>query len=85
LVLVGTRRPGGPDNSDFVVARYTESGVIDSSFGTDGTVTTNLGGDENARAVVLQTNGRIVAAGDGFAGSPTAPPTRFVLVRSLGG
>jgi hypothetical protein len=41
-------------------------GSLDMSFGTGGKVTTNFGGTSLARAVALQTDGKIVAAGNTF-------------------
>lgn len=46
----------------FLLARYRRDGVLDPSFGDDGTIVTRYRG-ANARAVVLQPNGRIVVAG----------------------
>ena len=51
-------------NYDFAVVRYNTNGSLDTSFDTDGKVTTPIGssGDEG-RSVVLQSDGKIVAAG----------------------
>jgi len=51
-------------NNDFAVVRYNTNGSLDTSFGTGGIVTTPIGssGDEG-RSVVLQSDGKIVAAG----------------------
>ena len=50
--------------SDFQLARYTENGSLDASFGVGGTVTTDVGGDEDwANELVLQPDGMLVAAG----------------------
>ena len=48
---------------DFALARYTTSGSLDTDFSGDGKVTTHLGGDDGASSVVIQPDGRIVAAG----------------------
>jgi uncharacterized delta-60 repeat protein len=40
-------------------------GALDPSFGTDGTVTTSFGGQDQAAAVALQTDGKIVVVGSG--------------------
>ncbi|HBA71886.1 MAG TPA: hypothetical protein DCZ63_06725 [Geobacter sp.] len=49
---------------DIVVARYTDSGSLDSTFNSNGMVTTDInGGDDTAYGVALQSNGRIVVAG----------------------
>jgi uncharacterized delta-60 repeat protein len=46
------------------LARYTTDGTLDATFGGDGKVTTNLSSDvDEARAVALQDDGRIVVAG----------------------
>src|SRR5436309_3357721 len=38
-------------------------GALDPSFGGDGTVTVDFGGGDNALAVAVQSDGRLVAAG----------------------
>lgn len=52
-------------NNDFTVARYNSDGSLDTSFDTDGIVTTDIGSSTNdlAVGVAIQTDGRIVAAG----------------------
>lgn len=50
--------------SDFALARYKPNGKLDKSFGTDGKLTTNFNLDnEEALAVALQPDGKIIAAG----------------------
>ncbi|MBJ7348130.1 MAG: hypothetical protein JHC87_06130, partial [Thermoleophilaceae bacterium] len=50
--------------------RYNVDGSLDSSFGGDGTVLTPIGAsDDNARAVVVQSDGKIVVAGNASNGS----------------
>ncbi len=48
--------------SDFALARYNTDGSLDTSFDGDGKVTTNFFND-SARAVAIQSDGKIVAAG----------------------
>ena len=49
---------------DFVVARYSDTGVLDPTFGTGGLVTTPVGpGDDIAYSLTLMPWGRMVAAG----------------------
>ncbi|MBT9100003.1 hypothetical protein KFZ76_20080 [Methylovulum psychrotolerans] len=49
---------------DFTLIRYNTDGSLDSSFGTDGTVTTSFVGSANlAYSVALQSDGKILAAG----------------------
>jgi len=64
---------GGCCVSDFALARLTSAGALDSSFDGDGRVVTDfLPGSDNghdaAQAVLVQADGRIVAAGAGVAG-----------------
>jgi uncharacterized delta-60 repeat protein len=67
LVLAGSSTDNTTFNSVFALARYNTDGSLDNSFDTDGRVTTDIPGltFERANAVAVQTNGRIVAAGQG--------------------
>lgn len=47
----------------FALARYNADGSLDTTFDTDGMVTTDFGGFDAARAVSVQGDGKIVAAG----------------------
>jgi uncharacterized delta-60 repeat protein len=68
------------DSADFALARYNADGSLDSSFGVNGEVTTDLfGANDRARALVFQPDGRIVLAGSGD--HPTPASTDFALVR----
>ena len=50
--------------SDFCLARYSSDGGLDTSFDGDGKVTTAIGtGHDQGRAVAVQADGKIVAAG----------------------
>ncbi|HET6978798.1 MAG TPA: hypothetical protein VFI24_20870 [Pyrinomonadaceae bacterium] len=52
---------------DFALRRYNSDGSIDKSFGTDGSVITDLaGGTDNAQAVAIQADGNAVVAGRAF-------------------
>ena len=55
---------GGSSNDNFALARYTPGGILDTTFGTAGTVTTNLGGTDLLHAMTLQPDGAIVAVGE---------------------
>jgi uncharacterized delta-60 repeat protein len=46
------------------VARLGPDGTLDTTFGGDGTVTTDITGRDGAFAVLVQRDGRIVAAGE---------------------
>ena len=64
----------GRDIEKFAVLRYLPDGSLDRSFGHHGVVLTGFGhcdrtcGSDSAEAVALQPDGRIVAAGIGWAG-----------------
>jgi uncharacterized delta-60 repeat protein len=53
----------GYSDSDFAVARFDVDGFSDPNFGTNGVVTTVLAGSDAAQALVLQPDGKIIAAG----------------------
>ncbi|HMS83318.1 MAG TPA: DUF4347 domain-containing protein, partial [Nitrospira sp.] len=61
LAVAGTVSNG--TNTDFAVLRYTTSGVLDTSFSSDGIVLTDIGGVENASSLTLQSDGQLVVAG----------------------
>ena len=50
----------------FALAEYTPDGSLDSSFGSNGEVTTTVGAASAAAAVAVQSDGRIVAGGSSF-------------------
>jgi uncharacterized delta-60 repeat protein len=63
---------------DFVLARYLPDGSLDGSFGVGGKVTTDVELRGQVNALVLQPDGKLVAAGETFDG-----PSDFVLARYL--
>lgn len=74
---------GNYDSTYFTVRRYNSNATPDTTFGTNGKVTTNIQeGYNQARALALQPNGNIVVAGY----SHTLPSTRddFTIVRYQG-
>lgn len=50
-------------SADFAVARYTTAGSLDTSFGTSGKMTTNLGGTDIAYDLAVLPDGKFVLAG----------------------
>lgn len=63
LVAAGTAWNG--TDEDFALVRYNADGSLDTTFGGTGIVLTDFGGSaEHARALVLQPDGKLVAAGD---------------------
>jgi uncharacterized delta-60 repeat protein len=53
----------GRRGSDVIVARYDQTGIVDSAFGTGGRVITNFGATEQALALALYADGKILVAG----------------------
>lgn len=62
VVVAGYARDPGSDDHVALV-RYLVNGNPDPTFGANGTVITNLGGHDVARAMALQPDGKIVVAG----------------------
>jgi uncharacterized delta-60 repeat protein len=55
---------GAQDTFDFALVRYDSNGARDPSFGTGGRVTTDFdGGWDEANALVVQSDGKLVAGG----------------------
>jgi uncharacterized delta-60 repeat protein len=62
IVAAGGSQANG--NPSFALARYTTTGILDSAFNGTGKVLTGFAsGNATAQAVVIQSDGRIVAAG----------------------
>jgi uncharacterized delta-60 repeat protein len=53
---------GGGPTGDVLLVRYATAGTVDPTFGTDGVVTTDLGGSDSATAAVVQPDDKVVAA-----------------------
>jgi uncharacterized delta-60 repeat protein len=49
--------------NSFALARYEPNGTLDTTFGTDGTVTTSITGNDHATALAVQPSGKLVVAG----------------------
>lgn len=62
IVVCGVAQVGS--QTDFLIARYNTNGTLDTTFSDDGIVTASNGpGNDECNAVVLQPDGKIVAAG----------------------
>lgn len=70
----------GDSGGDFALARYLSDGSLDDTFGSGGKVISDIGGYDQVRAIALQADGKIVAAG----GSSGADDNRFGLARYNG-
>ena len=72
IVAAGTAGDGGPAPR-FGTVRYLADGTLDSTFGGDGTVTTNLtSGFDSAWNVAIQSDGSVVCSGVAGAGGSHA-------------
>jgi uncharacterized repeat protein (TIGR01451 family)/uncharacterized delta-60 repeat protein len=80
IVVVGTVTSEST-KEDFAVVRYLPSGALDTTFGPSGTgiVTTDLGNWDNAKAVAIDNQGRIVVAG--FQATDFAASLRMIVAR----
>ena len=68
IVVVGQSSNG--INYDFAITRYSANGSLDTSFDTDGKLTTAIGsGNDQANSVAIQNDGKIVVAGQSLNGS----------------
>jgi uncharacterized delta-60 repeat protein len=67
LVVVGYVSPAGvyPTVNNFALVRYNANGSLDTSFGYQGFVITDFGGNDSAERVALQPDGRIEVVGSG--------------------
>jgi uncharacterized delta-60 repeat protein len=69
IVVVGHSGDANQQNNNFAIARLNVGGSLDTTFSADGRQTTNFGADEYAYDLALQTDGKIVAAGQKRSGS----------------
>jgi uncharacterized delta-60 repeat protein len=64
IVVAGSDHAG---TGDFALARYNTDGSLDTSFSCDGKQSTDFAGnDDGANGVAVQSDGRIVVAGNSF-------------------
>ncbi len=54
---------GGSAAYDFALVRYNTDGSTDSSFGAHGVITTQIGSEDVIQALVIQSDGKIIAGG----------------------
>jgi uncharacterized delta-60 repeat protein len=78
IVVIGYRNVGIDLN--FALARYNNDGSIDDNFGENGIVTTDFGGPGNdqAFAVAIQSDNKIVVAGSSYESQNSIALARYV-------
>jgi uncharacterized delta-60 repeat protein len=72
ILVAGSSYDNTSSKYDFALVRYQATGSLDTTFGTNGIVTTAIGNDGDwdfAYALGIQSNGMIVAAGSSNNGS----------------
>jgi uncharacterized delta-60 repeat protein len=79
-IVVAGLTNAGASYADFALARYNQDGSLDPSFDGDGKVVTEFGGYDSAEGVVVQADGKIVAAGYHRGPTPESPGN-FALAR----
>jgi uncharacterized delta-60 repeat protein len=81
IVVAGCSGQSGCFSADtkIAVARYDDGGGLDAAFGDGGIVTTPIGTFSRARAVAIQNDGKIVAAGEALVTATS--PGQFALAR----
>ncbi|MEL6750483.1 MAG: tandem-95 repeat protein, partial [Pseudomonadota bacterium] len=62
-ILLTGEAAGGPGGVDSVTARINADGTIDTTFGTNGVATTDIGSIDEIRQIALQADGKILQAG----------------------
>ncbi len=88
IVVVGTASQS--TQTAFVLARYTASGQLDTTFGNNGTVVTIFGGgfmapEVSANGLTIQSDGKIVVVGSYLVGVPRhGVDTAIKVLRYLG-
>ncbi len=87
LVAAGTSIGNSGSDPDFAVARYASDGSLDTSFDTDGKVTTGVGdvtgfnSADHANDVAVQSDGKVVLAGTAETGTNTSRLNDFAVAR----
>ncbi|MDQ6623787.1 MAG: delta-60 repeat domain-containing protein [Verrucomicrobiota bacterium] len=64
IVASGAATRAGGSVTDFALARYNSDGTLDCAFGTGGLITTSFSSNSVASGLALQSDGKIVAAGN---------------------
>jgi uncharacterized delta-60 repeat protein len=79
IVVAGQAFNSNTGNYDFALARYNNNESLDNSFDGDGKLTTDFGGYDVAYSLAIQTNGKIVVAGQAL--NPNTNNNDFALAR----
>lgn len=70
LLVAGRSFQGDVKKDDFALARYSTDGILDTTFGKNGTMTTDFGsGYDSANSLKIDSTGRLIVAGYGYNGT----------------
>jgi uncharacterized delta-60 repeat protein len=84
IVVAGSTSLPTAFNFDFMVARFNANGTPDTTFGTGGKTLTEFDGlNDQAKAVLIQPDGKIVVAGQAQFGNFVSADQDFAIVRYL--
>ncbi len=64
IIAAGATSDSTATNSDIALARYNEDGTLDENFGANGILNTDIGNFDVANSVAIQTDHKIVIAGE---------------------
>ncbi|TSA59812.1 MAG: hypothetical protein D4R41_02625 [Sediminibacterium sp.] len=78
ILLGGSSRSQNGNRSDFAIVRYLSTGFLDTSFGGDGIVTTDVGMYDEGRSVAVDGDGKILLGGSTVNGDGNSD---FTLLR----
>jgi uncharacterized delta-60 repeat protein len=89
IVVAGVVDVSGPDQPDFLLARFDSDGSLDTQgvdpyldtpFGNGGKVTTEVAGYDEALALAIEPGGKLLVAGD-TSSDPSSTSFEFALAR----
>ncbi|MCA1624575.1 MAG: FG-GAP-like repeat-containing protein [Acidobacteria bacterium] len=66
FLVTGNRYILSSETASLVIYRYTANGTLDASFGTNGVITTSVGGYLSEQRIVLQPDGKFVVACENY-------------------
>ncbi len=79
IVVAGYTGISSSGGGDFAVVRYNSNGTLDTSFGANGKVITNVGAEDYVHSLIVQTDNKIVVIGE--SGISSSGGSDFALVR----
>jgi uncharacterized delta-60 repeat protein len=84
ILVAGFTNRGGTSGNDFAVARYLANGALDTSFAGSGKSVSNFGANDQANAIALQADGKIiVTSGRSFPDALAAGPLSAAFGRPI--